>query len=132
MTETVRLADYGLFFATRAKARDIIATRIEALPAGEPLVLDWSGVEAVTGAFASELAAWFLRNNRKVIAEGMSDEIRETWETAVRRLAEPVPESPELALMRRELHGTNPDSPVRWLRHVKSALVKPLDLFRFF
>jgi hypothetical protein len=87
VSEPVRLADYGLFFATRQKARDIIADRIEALPLGEPLVLDWSGVEAVTGAFASELAGWFLRAGRKIGTEGMNDEVRETWETAVRRLA---------------------------------------------
>jgi hypothetical protein len=94
MTETVRMADYGQFFATRAKARDIIAERFEALPPGEPLVLDWSGVEAVTGAFASELAGRVLRTGRKIGTEGMNDEVRETWETAVRRLAAPVTDEP--------------------------------------
>lgn len=90
----IRVAGYGQFLATRARARDIIRDRLEALPPGEAVVLDWTRVEAVTGAFASELAAWLLSSGRKFGSDGMNDEVRETWETAARRLAEvPVPES---------------------------------------
>ena len=82
----VRMADYGQFFATRALAKRIISEQIEALPASEAVVLDWTGVEAVTGAFASELVAWFLRAGRRVESRGANDEVGEAWETAVQRL----------------------------------------------
>lgn len=82
----VRLAESGQFFATRESARGIIADRIEALPRHEAVILDWTGVEAVTGAFASELAAWLLRTSRKIGSQGMNDEVRDVYETAIRRL----------------------------------------------
>ena len=82
----IRMADHGQFFATRQKARDIIRDRVEAFPEREAVILDWTGVEAVTGAFASELAAWFLRTGRRVGSQGMNEEVRETYETALRRL----------------------------------------------
>lgn len=82
----VCVAESGRFFATRASARKIIAERIEALPLGEPLVLDWTGVEVVTNAFASELAAWLLRADRKIGSQGMNEEVRETYEKALRWL----------------------------------------------
>lgn len=84
----IRMADHGqfFFFAARQKAREIIRDRIDVFPEREAVILDWTGVEAVTGAFASELAAWLLRTGRRVGSQGMNDEVRETYETAVRRL----------------------------------------------
>jgi hypothetical protein len=82
----IRLAVYGRFFATRALARRITGERLEALPSGDAVVLDWTGVEAVTGAFASELVSWLLRAGRKAGNRGMNEEVRETYDTAVRRL----------------------------------------------
>jgi len=81
------VAASGRFFATRDSARRIFTERVASLPPGEPLVLDWTGVEAVTGAFASELATWIDGTSREVGCQGMNDEVREAWETAVLRLA---------------------------------------------
>jgi anti-anti-sigma regulatory factor len=83
----VRMAAYGSFFATRQKMREIISGRLDALQ-GQAIIIDWEGVEAVTGAFASEYAAWFLRTPG-VHVRWMNDEVRETIALARRRLAEP-------------------------------------------
>lgn len=83
----VRMAAYGSFFATRQKMREIISERLDALQ-GQAIIIDWEGVEAVTGAFASEYAAWFLRTPG-VHVRWMNDEVRETIALARRRLAEP-------------------------------------------
>lgn len=82
----VCVADHGRFFATRASARKIIAERLEALPPHEAVILEWTGVEAVTNAFASELAAWLLASDRKIGSRGMNEEVRETYEKALRWL----------------------------------------------
>jgi len=82
----VRMADHGRFFATRGRMRQIIADRIETLPAREAVIVDWSGVESVTGAVAAEFAAHVLGTPRRIGSRGMNGEVRETYETAVRRL----------------------------------------------
>jgi hypothetical protein len=85
----IHLARHGQFFATRDSARRIIRERVDdVFPEREPVILDWSGVQAVTGAFASELAAWFLSTGRKVGSTGMNDEVRGVYESACRRLVE--------------------------------------------
>lgn len=62
------------FFATRAAAAAICA-EIDRLPAGDPVTVDWSGIDAVTGAFADEYVKWMLAKARTVSNEGMNDEV---------------------------------------------------------
>lgn len=71
---TVRVYRGAAFFATRAAARKICA-EIDALPAGDPVTVDWSGIDAVTGAFADEYLKWLLAKSRTVSNEGMSDDV---------------------------------------------------------
>lgn len=82
----VRVAEVGEFFATRDSARRLIKERADCFPERETIIFDWCGVAAVSGAFASEFAAWCLRTGRRVGNRGMNDEVRETYETAWRRL----------------------------------------------
>lgn len=71
---TVRAYRGTSFFATRAAARQLCA-EIDALPAAEPVIVDWSGIDAVTGAFADEYVKWMLAKSRTVSNEGMNDEV---------------------------------------------------------
>ena len=82
----VHVASRGQFFATRESARQFIAEEIDALSRREGVIIDWAGVQAVTGAFASEYAAWCLSAGRRFGNIGMNDEVRETYVTAMRRL----------------------------------------------
>ena len=79
------IARRGQFFATRASARQIISEEIDTLSQREAVILDWEGVQAVTGAFAAEVAKWYLSAGRRVASTGMNSEVRETYETACRR-----------------------------------------------
>ena len=85
----VFVGDIARFFATRDAARRLIREHADCYPEREAVIFDWTGVEAVTGAFAAEFAAWFLRTGRRVGNQGMNDEVRATYETAARRLADP-------------------------------------------
>ena len=79
-----RMADYGKFFATRARAREIWA-EIEKIHPYEPVILEWHGVAGMSGAFASEFAGRFMKTSRRIGDIGMNDEVRETYELAIRR-----------------------------------------------
>ena len=81
----IHIARRGQFFATRASARQIISEEIDTLSQREAVILDWAGVQAVTGAFAAEMAKWYLSTARRVASTGMNSEVRETYETACRR-----------------------------------------------
>lgn len=70
----VRAYRGAAFFATRAAAAAICA-EIDRLPAGDPVTVDWSGIDAVTGAFADEYVKWMLAKSRAVSNEGMNDEV---------------------------------------------------------
>jgi hypothetical protein len=75
---TFRLAEHGEWFATRHNARLIreqIETQIAELPDNEPIVLDFDGVEMVTGGFADELAGelWTSYGSRLRIEDGNED-----------------------------------------------------------
>lgn len=72
------------FFATRAAAAAICA-EIDRLPAGDPVTVDWSGIDAATGAFADEYVKWMLAKSRTVSNEGMNDEVLGTFALARRR-----------------------------------------------
>jgi hypothetical protein len=83
----IRPGSDSQFFATRDSARAICA-RIDALPRREAVIVDWTGVEAVTGAFASEYTAWSLRTRRRVGDRGTNHEVCTALNTAARRLDE--------------------------------------------
>ena len=52
----IHVARRGQFFATRESARQFIAEEIDTFSRREGVILDWAGVQAVTGAFAAEYA----------------------------------------------------------------------------
>lgn len=81
----VHVADRGEFFATRDSAARL-AGHIEAIPRGIAVIVDWRGVVAVTGAFASEYAAWYMGVARRIGNDGMSDDVRREFDVACRRL----------------------------------------------
>jgi STAS-like domain of unknown function (DUF4325) len=85
MTETIRLGEIGRVFATRHMGR-WFRERAEALPAGEAVTLDWTGVEVITGSFADELVGK-LAGTREVVSTGACAEVRETLDLALRRRA---------------------------------------------
>lgn len=86
MSVMFQLADHGKFFATRARAREIWEL-IDALPP-EYLIIDWTGVEAVTGSFAGELAKTLDQSPRQVTSVGMNEDVDDTYMRAVVRLQE--------------------------------------------
>lgn len=84
----VRVADIGAFLATRHSARRLIAGHLEAVPRDVPLVLDWSGVYAITGAFADELVAWMFAEDRPIANRGMSEALLEVYDVVLARRRE--------------------------------------------
>jgi hypothetical protein len=82
----VRVGEIGQFFATRDSVRRLVAEHVDSLPSREAVILDWTGVHAVTGAFADEFARWAMATWRKVGSEGMNDDVRETYELACKRI----------------------------------------------
>lgn len=79
MPVTVRLGETARMFATRDAGREI-RERIEALPQGQPVLLDWTGVEVITAAFGDELYGKLAAGDpaREVRCAGMCDDVRET------------------------------------------------------
>jgi hypothetical protein len=69
----IRIYRGAPFFATRAAARPI-AAEISAQP--EPVVADWSGVQACTGAFMDEYLK--LTAGLDVTDAGMNDDVLAT------------------------------------------------------
>ena len=78
----VRVSDVAQFFATRDSARRLIAGHANALPDGTAVIFDWSGVEAVTGAFMAEFVKRSTVNPRAIAHQGMNDDIRAAWNLA--------------------------------------------------
>jgi hypothetical protein len=81
----VHVADRGEFFATRDSARRL-CEHIDAIPRSAAVIIDWQDVTAVTGAFASEVAGWYLGERRRLGCQRMSEDVRREWDTACRRL----------------------------------------------
>jgi hypothetical protein len=54
MTTTVKPGNWGRLLTLRATGRAVRETIAE-LPEGEQIVLDWTGVEVITGAFGDDL-----------------------------------------------------------------------------
>ncbi len=82
----IHVASRGQFFATRESARKMISEEIDTLSRREPVIIDWAGVQAVTGAFAAEFAGWCLSAARRYGSIGMNDEVREAYVTACQRI----------------------------------------------
>ncbi len=105
MAALIRLAVLGGFFTTRARAAAIRSV-IEALPPGQKVTVDWTGVTGCSEAFADELAGKLAAGRRGVTHTGMGDAVRDTVRDAV-----------ETALRRREeaggVTGINPTFALR-------------------
>lgn len=88
--QILRIAEHGTFLALRLTAERILT----GVDPGRPTVLDFTGVEAITGAFADELLHTVLSESG-VRYEGANAEVHETLQTAIRRRASRPP-APEL------------------------------------
>lgn len=91
-----RMDRFGLsFFATRGKGLDVrqsIERTMRDVPAGESLVIDFTGVEDVTFSFADECIAKVMISkaagdypDRGIVLSGMNDEVRETLDVVLTR-----------------------------------------------
>lgn len=81
-------------FTTAGNARQLIEIA-NTLPQHEAVIFDWTGVDAVTGAFADEFASWFLSTRRRVASQSMNDAMRRAWELAWHRTMQSGGESSE-------------------------------------
>jgi anti-anti-sigma regulatory factor len=84
----LRLADDGEFFATRNSGQQMRerAAALLAERSGQMLILDFSGVAAVTVGFADELVASLVANHGPRIGlDGMNPEVAEVIERALSR-----------------------------------------------
>lgn len=73
------------YFATRAAAR-AICQDIDKLPELENVVVDWTAIDAATGAFASEYMTWIIASPRLVTNANVSPQLRAEFDLAVQRL----------------------------------------------
>jgi hypothetical protein len=73
----VRIYRGAPFFATRKAAHPIAAEIASAAATGGAVIADWSGIEAVTGAFMDEYV--ILTKDRDVTNEHMNDDVLETY-----------------------------------------------------
>lgn len=91
-----RMERFGLaFFATRGKGLEVrqsIEQAMREVPAGESLVVDFSGIEDITFSFADECIAKVMVSkgagdypDRGIVLSGMTDEIRETLNVVLAR-----------------------------------------------
>jgi len=82
--QPIRVAQWGQFLATRASGRAARAHVLAEAPDGL-CVLDFSGVEAVTVAFADELVANLAAAGRPVLITGAYGDVWHAIERAVTR-----------------------------------------------
>lgn len=73
----VRIYRGAPYFATRKAAHPIAAQISSAAATGSAVIADWSGIEAVTGAFMDEYLK--LIAGVDVTSEHMSDEVLDTY-----------------------------------------------------
>lgn len=89
MTATFSVAEHGKWLGTRrlaATIRDLVEAQLTRLDDGEQLALDFTDVEAVTGAFADELVAELCaRHGRRITTAGANEEVAETIGLAMSR-----------------------------------------------
>lgn len=87
--ERYRVAQHGTFFATRESGRRVraeVERQLDMLPGGPGVVLDFAGVEAITGGFADELVAnLVVVHGRRITWTGTNKDVRETVERAIER-----------------------------------------------
>lgn len=90
MTVQIEVSQFGKFFATRHRAAEI-RTIVEQVLAAEPddaLLLDFEGVEAVTGGFADELVAQLRhRHGNRICWDGANESVADTILEALARRA---------------------------------------------
>jgi hypothetical protein len=93
MTTTIRLGDTACMFATRHAGRRF-REQVEALPPGEGVILDWTGVEAITASFGDELAGKLAvsDSDREIRSAGVCPEVAETLDLVRRRRGLPCPD----------------------------------------
>ena len=82
-----RLAEigHGRFFATRERGRQIREGIEASSSPADALVLDFLGVEAITGSFGDELVGKLASGGYGLTVEGVADDVRETIETVLKR-----------------------------------------------
>ena len=73
----IRIYRGASYFATRKAARPIAAEIASAAAAGVPVIADWSGIQAVTGAFMDEYVN--LTAGLDVTSDGMNDDVLDTY-----------------------------------------------------
>lgn len=80
---------HGAFYATRATGADIrlaVEAALAKLPAEWGIVLDFGGVEAMTGGFADELVAVLtVRHGERITVTGANPDVAETIALAIAR-----------------------------------------------
>lgn len=93
MTTTIRLGEVARLFATRDAGRRI-RERIQALQPGESVMIDWTGVEAITAGFGDELIGKLAASSPdlEVRSTGMCPEVWETLELVRKRRRLPCPD----------------------------------------
>lgn len=89
------VARWNNFLATRERGRQVredIEAQFVALPAGDALVLDFSGVDGITVSFADESVARIVLArasgdfaDRGLVIDGANEDVRETLETVLAR-----------------------------------------------
>jgi hypothetical protein len=89
------VATWGKFLATRERGRQVredVEIRLAQVPAGESLVLDFTGVEGITVSFGDESVARLVLArasgdfaDRGLVIVGDNQDVRETLETVLAR-----------------------------------------------
>lgn len=79
-----RVGKSGAYHALRSEARRIREALQAATVQGDTIVLDFSGVEAITNAFADELLAG-LAADRHVVIRDANEDVQEALATALER-----------------------------------------------
>lgn len=79
-----RVGKSGAYHALRSEARRIREALQAATVQGDTIVLDFAGVEAITGAFADELMA-SLVTDRHVVTRNANEDVQETLTTVLAR-----------------------------------------------
>lgn len=77
----------GAYLALRQTARDVAEHGEETTSAADVIVLDFTGVEAVSGAFADELVTVVARRSagHRIRIESASEAVRDTLTTTLER-----------------------------------------------
>jgi hypothetical protein len=84
--QRLQVSEYGEFLGTRHRGRQIYNDAETTLSGADTLVLDFTGVQAVTVAFADELVANLIaRSGPRIVLAGMDEYVAESVEVALSR-----------------------------------------------